>query len=115
MKFNTYEHGDSPNNSMITLFSTLPPELRFELLHYLPISDLSKFNLQSNQSLNDLVHTVNWNVVLNAVVDDNNLELVKLACEHGANGARDNHGALRKAIKYGHKESAMYLWNRFPL
>lgn len=65
--------------------------------------------------LQNLVHVVDWDIVLNVVIDTNNLELVKLACEHGANGARDNHRALRKAIKYGYKELAIYLWNRFPL
>lgn len=64
---------------------------------------------------NDDRHKINWHAILTEAVSKNHLELVKMACERGADGYTHNSLALVTAIQNNHKEIARYLWQRFPI
>lgn len=58
---------------------------------------------------------INWSSILGVSVYANNIDIVKLACENGADGKQDNFFCIRLAIEHKYAEIAKYLWEKFPL
>ena len=102
------------NNTVVidTLINNLLPSMNIEL----PLNQcILDNNISVFHRLSKMCKCDNWTTILCSAVEENNIDIVKLACDSGADGTYRDYEALRSSIKHRRVEIANYLWNRFPL